>query len=88
VGFISNNQYSRKSFSGRDLGDRTIGMCPFLGIDGTDTSGSLKPFRQLENARKLRRDLKFTSVEECRIRLSQAGMESLKRSMISFLNAI
>lgn len=78
-GFTSNNQYSRESFSGRDLGDRTIGMCPFLGIDGTDTSGSLKPFRQLENARKLRRDLKFTSVEEVQNKIiGKLGMESLK----------
>jgi hypothetical protein len=78
-GFTSNNQYSRESFSGRDLGDRTIGMCPFLGIDGIDTSGSLKPYRQLINAKKLRRDLKFTSVEGVENKIiGKLGLESLK----------
>ena len=58
-GFTSNNQYCRHGFSGKDLGDRTIGLCPLLKSQGADSSGILNTYMLLNHAVNARPDLKF-----------------------------
>ena len=63
-GFSVNQLYSREKFSGSDLYERSIGICPLLRDTGYDTLQFLRSKSHFEELRKVRSDLHFISADE------------------------
>ena len=63
-GFSVNQLYSREKFSGSDLYERSIGICPLLRDTGYDTMQFLRSKSHFEELRKVRSDLHFISADE------------------------
>ena len=78
-GFVLNNQYVRNDFTGRELGGKTISMCPFLKDSGADTTGMLSSGDILKSVSKSRSDLRLISVREMEKRFREKwGSDSLQ----------
>lgn len=63
-GFSVNHLYSRDKFSGSDLYEKSIGICPLLRDTGYDTVQLLNSDTSFEELKKVRTDLHFASVSE------------------------
>jgi hypothetical protein len=78
-GFSVDLLYSREKFSGSDLYERSIGICPILRDTGYYTSQFLRLEGYLEELKKMRSDLQFIPADEIeRHFLNKWGMDSLK----------
>lgn len=78
-GFSVNQLYSRDKFSGSDLHERSIGICPLLRDTVYDTLQFLRSQNHLEELRKVRSDLQFISVDEIEKHfLNKWSMDSLQ----------